>query len=153
MIMRLSIGSDHRGFSLKSSLISCLRDKKFDVTDFGCYSEESTDYPDFAAGVATSVTGGQSNFGILICGSGIGMSIAANKYKGIRAALCWDPEIALRSRRHNNANVVCLPSDFMDATQAMQTLDNFLSTEFEGGRHQRRLDKIADVESCWLDNK
>jgi ribose 5-phosphate isomerase B len=151
--MRLAIGSDHRGFSLKSEIISYLKGKLIEVTDFGCYSEESVDYPDFAGGVASSIINKQTDFGILICGSGIGMSIAANKYKGIRAALCWNPEIAIRARHHNNANIVCLPSDFMDSKQAEQTIENFISNEFDGGRHQRRLDKIAAIESFSLDNK
>jgi len=140
--MRIALGSDHRGFKLKNQLIDYLKQAGHEITDFGCYSEESADYPDFAAHVCRSIAKKQSDVGILVCGSGIGMSITANKFKGIRAALCCNAEMASRARRHNNANVLCLGADFLDDKTATEITGNFISTQFEGGRHQGRLDKI-----------
>jgi ribose 5-phosphate isomerase B len=145
--MRIALGSDHRGFKLKSRLIDYLKQTGHEFTDFGCDNEESTDYPDYAAGVCRSITKKQSDLGILICGSGIGMSIAANKFKGIRAAVCCNAEMAVRARRHNNANVLCLGADFVDDKTAIEITGNFITTQFEGGRHQRRLDKIEETQS------
>ncbi|MDD5397454.1 MAG: ribose 5-phosphate isomerase B [Dehalococcoidia bacterium] len=145
--MRVALGSDHRGFKLKNQLIDYLKQAGHEITDFGCYSEESSDYPDFAAHVCRSITKKQCDMGILVCGSGVGMSIAANKFKGIRAALCCNTEMASRARRHNNANVLCLGTDFLDDKTAIEITGNFISTQFEGGRHQRRIDKIGETES------
>jgi ribose 5-phosphate isomerase B len=145
--MRLALGCDHRGLDLKDKIIDYLKDKGHSAQDLGCYSTDSVDYPDYALAVAESVATGQSDYGILVCSSGIGMSITANKYKGIRAALCCGPELAIRARRHNDANVICLGADFIGSGEALQAVGNFISTEFEGGRHQRRLDKITKIES------
>ena len=153
MTMRLSLGSDHRGFELKSRIAAHLRTNGHSVRDFGCNSADSADYPDFAGLVAQSVATGNTDRGILVCGSGIGMSIAANKHNGVRAALCCSAELARRSRLHNDANVLCLGSDFIDTVEAMKAVDLFISTAFEGGRHQRRLDIITKMESAQLDNK
>ncbi|MCX6005303.1 MAG: ribose 5-phosphate isomerase B [Chloroflexi bacterium] len=145
--MRIALGSDHRGYNLKAKLIVYLKRAGQEYTDFGCNSEESVDYPDYAAGVSRSIVKGQADLGIIICGSGIGMSIAANKFKGIRAALCCNPEMAVRARRHNDANVLCLGADFVNDKTAEEITRNFISTKFEGGRHQRRLDKMGETES------
>ncbi len=146
--MRLALGSDHRGLELKDKVIDYLKSNGHTAQDLGCYSTDSADYPDYASAVAESVASGQSDFGILICSSGIGMSITANKHKGVRAALCCGPELAIRARKHNDANVLCLGSDFISTEEALQTVSNFISTRFEGGRHQRRLDKISKLELC-----
>lgn len=146
--MRLALGSDHRGLELKDKVMDYLKSHGHTTQDLGCYSTDSADYPDYASAVAGSVASGQSDFGVLICSSGIGMSITANKHKGVRAALCCGPELAIRARRHNDANVLCLGSDFISTEEALQTVSNFISTEFEGGRHQRRLDKISKLELC-----
>lgn len=151
--MRLALGSDHRGFDLKNSIAAHLRTNGHPVQDFGCDSADSADYPDFANLVAQSVSSGKVDLGILVCGSGIGMSIASNKRNGVRAALCCSAELAQRARRHNDANVICLGADFIDPAEALKAVDLFISTEFEGGRHQRRLDIIAKMESDQLDNK
>jgi ribose 5-phosphate isomerase B len=151
--MRLALGNDHRGFDLKNKVIAYLTANGHSAQDMGCYGTESADYPDFASAVAISVASGTSELGVLICASGIGMSIAANKYGGIRAALCCSPELAKRSRLHNDANVLCLGADFIDHTDAIEAVGLFISTAFEGGRHQRRLDIIRKIESAQLDNK
>ena len=145
--MRLAIGSDHRGFSLKEFVASILDEKGHSYEDFGCYNTESVDYPDIAKKVAAAVVGGQYESGILICGSGIGMSIAANKVKGIRAALCHNAFTAYRARRHNNANILCLGAEEGKA-MIPAIIEMFLTTEFEGGRHQRRLGKMSATEGC-----
>lgn len=141
--MKIAIGSDHAGFELKSVLINHLKNKGFEVEDFGCYSSESVDYPDFAHPVCNSIEEGKNQMGVLICGSGNGISMAANKHKGIRAALSWTPEIAELGRLHNDANIVSLPARFITTEQAIEIVDVFFSTNFEGGRHQRRVDKIS----------
>lgn len=151
--MRIALGSDHRGFELKNRIINFLKSSGYEYVDFGCNSADAVDYPDFASDVARSIIKGQADYGILICASGIGMSITANKYNGIRAAICCNPELAVRARRHNDANVLCLGSDFVDEPTAIDITRNFLTTAFEGGRHQRRLDKISKIESVLLDNK
>jgi len=143
--MRLAIGSDHRGFSLKELVTGILTERGHSYEDFGCYNTDSVDYPDIAGKVAAAVAGGQYESGILICGSGIGMSIAANKVKGIRAALCHNAFTAYRARRHNNANILCLGAEEGKA-MIPAIIDTFLATEFEGGRHQGRLDKISAIE-------
>jgi ribose 5-phosphate isomerase B len=142
--MHIAIGSDHRGVEFKSKIIALLKSWCYECQDCGAYSEEPVDYPDIAAKVAYAVTAGEFDCGILICGTGIGMSIAANKIKGIRAALAYDEFTATRARLHNDANVLCLGSLGPGNVTAM--LNAFLTTEFEGGRHQRRLEKISALE-------
>jgi ribose 5-phosphate isomerase B len=151
--MRVALGNDHRAYELKNTIIKFLESKGHTTINFGCDSAESVDYPDFAAKVAVAVVKGEAQRGILICSTGIGMSIAANKFPGIRAALCCNPEMSTRSRLHNDANVLCLGADVITADTALQIVGNFINTAFEGGRHQRRLDKIAGTECGLLDNK
>jgi ribose 5-phosphate isomerase B len=139
----IAIGSDHAGFQYKQELVSFLESKGFQVKDMGVYETKSADYPDFAHPVAYAVEKREVSSGILVCGSGNGVAITANKHQGIRAALCWIPEIAKLARQHNNANVICLPSRFVGIEEAKQMVEVFLTTEFEGGRHQARVDKIA----------
>jgi ribose 5-phosphate isomerase B len=141
--MNLSIGSDHAGYALKSALIPWLESLGYNVIDMGCHSEDSIDYPDYGHPVAFSVETNESNIGILICGSGNGISMTANKHQGIRCALCWTPEISALARQHNDANIVALPARFIDAATAKQIVETFLTTEFEGGRHANRVAKIA----------
>jgi len=142
---RLPIASDHAGFELKQKLIEYLQGK-FEVTDFGCESCDSIDYPDYGFALAQSVVDGKFPCGILLCGSGVGMSIVANKVDGVRAALCHCPEFARLSRQHNNANILVLPARFVSFELAQEIVDAWLATEFEGGRHQKRLDKITAYE-------
>jgi ribose 5-phosphate isomerase B len=151
--MRIALGNDHRAVELKNTIIKFIESEGHIALNFGCNSSDSVDYPDFAAMVADAVIKGKAECGILLCSSGIGMSIAANKHRGIRAALCCSPEMATRSRQHNNANVLCLGADMVSAEVALQIVRNFINTDFEGGRHQRRLDKIAGTECDLLDNK
>lgn len=141
--MRIAIGSDHAGFQLKAKLIEVLTDLGHDVEDFGCFSEDSMDYPDVAHPVCNSIENGQNIMGVLICGSGNGISMTANKHQGIRAALCWEPEIAELARLHNDANILSLPARFISEEEAIKCVNVFFSTDFEGGRHQRRVDKIG----------
>lgn len=139
----IPIGADHAGYQLKTVLIDYLKDKGYEINDCGCYSEESIDYPDFGHAVASLVEGDAELLGILICGSGNGINMTANKHQGIRSALCWKPEIAQLAREHNNANIIALPARFISEDEAKQMVDVFLSTQFEGGRHERRVNKIA----------
>lgn len=141
--MKIAIGSDHAGYARKQEVISFLHAQNYEVNDFGPFNEDSVDYPDFAHPVAAAVESGEYNFGILLCGSGEGVCITANKHWGIRAALAWLPEIAALSRRHNDANVLCLPARFISAEEAIDMVKVFLETAFEGGRHERRVEKIA----------
>jgi ribose 5-phosphate isomerase B len=141
--MRISIGSDHRGYHLKSRLVTLLRSLGHDVTDEGTESAESVDYPDFAARVARKVSDHEVGRGILICGTGIGMTIAANKFPGVRAAPCYDELTAELSRRHNDLNVLCLSADMLSDRLADRLVETWLTTEFEGGRHARRVEKIC----------
>ena len=145
--MRLAIGSDHRGYSLKKFVAGILDEQGHSYEDIGCYNTDSVDYPDIARKVADGVVSGQYEGGILICSSGIGMSIAANKVKGIRAALCHNAFTAYRARRHNDANILCLGAEEGKA-MVPAIIDKFLSTEFEAGRHQRRLDKVSAMDGC-----
>lgn len=138
----IAIGCDHAGFKYKEQIKTWLIQQGWTVEDKGTYSEESTDYPDYAHPVATMVEEGQAAAGILICGSGNGVCMAANKHKGIRAALCWNEELAILSRQHNNANVLCMPERFVDYSVAQKMTELFLATPFEGGRHERRVEKI-----------
>jgi ribose 5-phosphate isomerase B len=139
---KIAIGSDHAGFDLKEHLIVYLKSKGIIVDDKGCYSKERADYPDYGHAVAISVLNKEADFGILMCGSGNGINMSANKHPGIRAALCWNPEIAALARQHNDANVLVLPARFMSNKEAEQCVDVFLTEKFEGGRHQARVEKI-----------
>jgi ribose 5-phosphate isomerase B len=144
--MNVAIASDHRGYHLKERVISLLRSKGHSVIDDGPSSEESVDYPDFAALVAKKVSGGQADRGILICGTGIGMAIAANKFPRIRAAACVDEVTAELSRRHNDLNVLCLSGDLLSSRSTERLVEIWMETEFEGGRHERRIEKIRQLE-------
>lgn len=139
--MKIYIGSDHAGFELKE-LIKKHFEGEFDFMDVGTYSSESVDYPDFAHAVSDGVLREKDGVGILICGTGNGMAMSANKHAGIRAALCWSPEISALAKQHNNANILVLPARFISNDLAIDTINAFFKAEFEGGRHQRRIDKI-----------
>ena len=141
--MNIAIGSDHAGFALKTMVITILEAQGHQVRDFGCYSEDSIDYPDYAHPVADEIEQQKSELGILICGSGNGISMTANKHQGIRCALCWNPEIASLARQHNDANILSLPARFISPEVAQEILTAFLSAEFEGGRHANRVSKIS----------
>lgn len=141
--MKIAIGSDHAGFERKQVVLAFLQEKGIEVKDFGCYSTDSVDYPDFAHPVALAVEREEVDKGILLCGSGNGISIAANKHAGIRAALSWNKEIASLARQHNDANILALPARFISDNEAIDIVDTFLNTTFEGGRHQNRIDKIT----------
>ena len=141
--MKIAIGADHAGVNYKSFLIEALTAQGFELINKGTDSEASCDYPDYAHPVADSVESGETTFGILICGSANGVAITANKHQGIRAALCWKEEIAALARQHNNANVVCMPARYLTTDEALTIALTFLKTEFEGGRHENRVNKIA----------
>jgi ribose 5-phosphate isomerase B len=141
--MKIAIGGDHAGFNYKSELITYLKSKGFDVQDFGTNSEASCDYPDYVHPLALAIEAKEADLGVLICGSANGIAITANKHQGVRAAISWETEIASLARQHNDANVVCLPARFISIELAKQIVDTFINTEFEGGRHQNRVDKIA----------
>src|SRR5579863_9015778 len=141
--MKIAIGGDHAGFEYKAELIKYLTSKGFELNDFGPFTNESCDYPDFAHPLSLEVEKRNFDFGILICGSANGVAMAANKHQGIRAAIVWKKELAALARQHNNANVLCLPSRFISLDEAKEFADVFLHTAFEGGRHQRRVEKIA----------
>ena len=145
--MRVSIGSDHRGVTLKSKLIQFLQGLGHEVSDEGPNNDDSVDYPDYAASVGRQVAEGGCDRGVLVCGTGIGMSISANKVSGVRAALCHDEVSATKSREHNNSNVICLAADSLESDQAQQLLRLWLETPFEGGRHNRRVKKINNLDS------
>jgi ribose 5-phosphate isomerase B len=138
----IAMGADHAGFQYKEAIKKVLIQQGWQVTDKGTYSEASTDYPDYAHPVADLVERGEAAAGILICGSGNGVCMTANKHKGIRAALCWNEELAVLARQHNNANILCLPSRFIHLSLAENMTALFLKTSFEGGRHERRAEKI-----------
>jgi ribose 5-phosphate isomerase B len=140
---KIAIGSDHAGFILKEKIKAYLNEKGYEVKDFGCYSEERADYPDFAHPVAESVEKKENDLGVLMCGSGNGINMSANKHRSIRAALCWNEEIASLARLHNDANILSLPSRFISEEEAKKCVDTFLTTEFEGGRHSERVKKIS----------
>ena len=139
----IAIGCDHAGFEYKEDIISFLEGKGLAFKDFGTYSIDSVDYPDFAHPVAASVENDETAFGILLCGSANGVAITANKHKNIRAAICWGEELAELARKHNNANIICIPSRFVREGDVEKMLDIFIHTEFEGGRHEKRINKIA----------
>jgi len=146
--MKIVIGSDHRGFKIKEYIKKILVKRGYEVKDMGSFSEESTDYPDFAIKVGEEIVKGLADFGILVCMSGIGMEIAANKVKGVRAALCRDEEDVYFARAHNNANVLALGAkNFKDEKEIEKIVIRFLETPFEGGRHERRIKKILDYEN------
>lgn len=144
--MRIAIGSDHGGYELKEEMKKYLENNGYTYKDFGCNSSENCDYPDFGFPVAKAVSRGKFDRGILICKSGLGMSIVANKVKGIRAALCHTPELAEKSRSHNDANILILGAEFTDPLTARLIVNTWLNTKFEGGRHQNRIDKINKYE-------
>jgi ribose 5-phosphate isomerase B len=139
----IAIGGDHAGFEYKQSIIKWLRDKGYQVKDFGTHSTDSVDYPDFAHPTAASVEKNETAFGILICGSANGVNITANKHQGIRSALCWNTDVARLARQHNNANVIALPARFIALHYAIEMIDGFMNTAFEGGRHEGRVNKIS----------
>lgn len=142
MSIKIALGADHAGFELKEQLITYLKLHNNVITDKGCYCAERVDYPDYGHAVANCVINMEVDLGILMCGSGNGINISANKHKGIRAALCWNSEIASLARQHNDANILVLPARYISAEEAYKCIDVFLSTKFEGGRHQDRIEKI-----------
>ena len=146
----LAIGSDHGGFELKEAVRGYLEERQIPYEDFGAYNTDSVDYAPIAAKAARAVAAGQADFGVLVCSTGIGISMAANKVKGIRAALCTNEFCAEMTRRHNNANILCMGGKVIDKETAVKLVDIFLHTEFEGGRHQRRIDQIAQIEEGTL---
>ena len=139
----IAVGADHAGFAYKGTVVKHLFDLGFQVIDFGTYSDTSVDYPDFAHPTANSVRTDEAAFGILICGSANGVAITANKHQGIRAAICWQKDIAELARKHNNANVLCIPARFISLQLTLDIIDTFINTSFEGGRHEERVNKIA----------
>lgn len=141
--MKIAIGSDHAGYELKEDLKNRLEEKGHQVEDFGTGSDESVDYPDYGHPVAEAVEQGKCQLGVVICGSGNGINMTVNKHEGIRSALCWQPEIAALARQHNDANILALPARYLTQELARDILDAFLESEFEGGRHQRRVEKIS----------
>jgi ribose 5-phosphate isomerase B len=146
--MKISIASDHRGYHLKEKVIFLLKSKGHEISDEGPSSDVSVDYPDFAALVAKKVSCGSVERGILICGTGIGMCITANKFPGVRAAPCADVVTAELSRRHNDLNILCLSGDLLSSRTAEHVVDKWMTTEFEGGRHERRVEKILEIEKA-----
>ena len=141
--MKISIGNDHAGPDYKKAIVKMLQAKGYEVTNYGTDSAESVDYPDFGHPVATDVSEGKADFGIVICGSGNGISMTVNKHSKVRAALCWMKEIAVLARQHNDANIISIPARFTSIPQAVDMVEAFLNTNFEGGRHQNRVDKIS----------
>lgn len=144
--MKIALGSDHAGLPLKNEIIKHLEGKGIEIKDFGTYTEESCDYPDYAQNVAEKVVAKEFDFGILVCGTGIGISIAANKVKGVRAALCSDTFSAHACREHNNANILALGQRVVGVGLALDIVDNFLNAEFQGGRHENRVNKMMGIE-------
>lgn len=145
MYIKISLGSDHAGFELKESIkehLNSIKDHKIELNDWGCYSEERVDYPDFAHKVAGQISEGKADLGILVCGSGNGISMSANKWEDIRCALCWSEEITEMARLHNDANILALPGRYIKLEEAIKCVDKFINTEFEGGRHSDRIAKI-----------
>ncbi len=143
MEIKLGIGGDHAGYEYKKAIKAMLEKKGYEIVDYGTHSEESVDYPDYIHPMASDVEKNKISFAIAICGSGNGVAMTANKHQEIRAALCWNPELAGLARQHNDANMICLPSRFIDVEMAKSCVLSFLSADFEGGRHQRRVDKIS----------
>ena len=151
--MKIAIGCDHGAFRLKNEIIEFLNSENYEVKDFGTYSEESCDYPDIALPVAEAVVNKEYDFGILVCGTGIGIGIAANKVPGVRAALCSDTFSAHATREHNNANILTMGQRVVGTGLALDIVKTFLNTEFEGERHQKRIDKISEIEKNTQNNK
>ncbi len=143
MNKKIAIGCDHAGFEYKKFLQSYMEEEGIEVKNFGTDSEDSVDYPDFVHPVANAVESQESDLGILICGSGNGVAMAANKHQNIRAALCWEVSLAELARQHNDANIICIPARFVSIEKAKEMVDAFLNTDFEGGRHLRRVEKIS----------
>lgn len=143
--LRIAVCNDHAGYELKLKILEYLEGEGAEVKDFGAFSAESSDYADFAHPMACAIKKGEFDFGVSICGSGNGISMTLNKHLGIRAALCWKPEIAHLAREHNDANVLSLPARFVTESEALDMVDVFFSTDFEGGRHQRRIDKMNNI--------
>lgn len=139
----IAIGADHAGYEYKEMLLAYLQEKGYTVKNFGTNSPDSADYPDFAHPTSLSVESGESGCGVLVCGSANGVAITANKHQGIRAAIAWQDELASLARKHNNANIICIPARFISTDLAKQIVDTFLHTEFEGGRHEKRVNKIS----------
>jgi ribose 5-phosphate isomerase B len=144
----IALASDHAGFERKQSVIRYFQEKQISYEDLGCYSDESCDYPDFGNKIAKAISRGDFETGITFCGSGQGISITTNRYPKIRSAICWIPVIARLARQHNNANICAIPGRFVTDEEAIAIVDVFLNTSFEGGRHQRRIDKLMQVPSC-----
>jgi len=140
--MKISIGNDHAGTEYKKAIVSYLEESGIRVQNYGTDSEESVDYPDFIHPVARDISGGKSDFGIIVCGSGNGANMTANKHPGVRSALCWIKEIAILARQHNDANILSIPARYTSKTQAVEMVKAFLETSFDGGRHTRRVEKI-----------
>ena len=145
--MKIAIGADHGAFELKEAVKAHLDEKNIEYCDYGCFSKESVDYPKYAYLAASAVASKECDFGIICCTTGLGVSMAANKVKGVRAAVCTNEMLAEMTRRHNNANVICMGQNVVSKELAMKMIDIFLSTEFEGGRHQRRVDLLTDIEN------
>jgi ribose 5-phosphate isomerase B len=141
--MRISIGNDHAGPDYKKAIVSMLEAKGYEVKNYGTDTVDSVDYPDFGHAVAKDVSEGKADFGIVICGSGNGIAMTVNKHPKVRAALCWIKEIAALARQHNDANIISIPARYTSINQAMEMVETFLTTEFEGGRHQTRVNKIS----------
>jgi ribose 5-phosphate isomerase B len=150
-VRRVAIGCDHRGFALKQVIMPFLQKSGHSYQDFGCYNTGSVDYPDIAQKVGEAVASGSFDQGILICSTGIGMSIAANKIEGVKAALCCDAFAAQRARQHNDANILCLRGEAIDTESALEIVKTFLATDFEGGRHTQRVNKIRALEGASQD--
>ena len=144
-IKKIAIGTDHGGFAYKDAIIELLTNQDIEVFDFGTDSEASVDYPDFIHPVAENVENENVDLGIILCGSGNGAAMTANKHQGIRAALCWTEEISALARQHNNANIISIPARFVSKELALEMVKTFISTDFEGGRHERRVEKISCV--------
>lgn len=140
--MRIAIGNDHAGTEYKFAIVKHLESKGITIINYGTNSKDSVDYPDFVHPVADDVESNKVDYGILICGSGNGVSMTANKHQGVRAALCWNKEITALARQHNNANILSIPARYTAMQQVLEMVDTFLQTPFEGGRHQTRVDKI-----------
>ena len=142
-ICNIALGADHAGYEYKEAIRKMLENEDYTVQDFGTYSTDSVDYPDYVHPAAEAIENGNADIGILVCGSANGVAMTANKHQGIRAAICWQNELAKLAREHNNANMICLPARFISVYNALEMVKIFLSTEFEGGRHTRRVGKIA----------
>jgi ribose 5-phosphate isomerase B len=141
----IAVGADHAGFEYKMAIVDLLENKGLKVKDYGTFTTASVDYPDFAHPVSAAVENGEAGLGVLICGSANGVAITANKHQGVRAAICWQSDVARLARQHNNANVICLPARFISMPQAAEMVNIFLSTAYEAGRHEKRVEKIACV--------